>query len=483
MLGTQYGAGIPAAARQIVPQGEAARLAASVVSAPPEQRAQAMASVAQVMNALPSTVQLPDGSYASPRAILGKQLMAGRMTPLELSAVVDFGSDPAKLGRVTAALNDPTVGKGLPKGEDNQVAAQVRGALQPFLTSVQPLPGAAALAEARVDRTILVAKSLMASQHLAVGPAARAAAADMTDGYKYADGYRIPDGVAGTMSLGLTGVQTGEGLVRNGAGQMMAQLTANKGAALYAPAGGDPDTQRGVYADQVQHMGRWVTTPDDAGVALMVPHPDGSWDQVADRYGRPVRASWGELQNVAQGHGQPSFLQAPANAVKGPDGQPMPAVSKQSAMGAVSWAVNGQESRFQSGLVSPKGALGQMQVTPATVQTYAPRLGLPVDLDRAQHDDAYNRQIGNAALADHINHFGASGPGLGLALAAYNAGRGKVEGYTDQAGYHPGYIQQYGDPRTGQISLDAWVNKLPAETRGYIQHVLPAALGKLQGRG
>lgn len=483
MLGTQYSAGIPPAARQIVPQAEAARLAASVVNAAPEQRGQAMAGVAQVINALPSTVQLPDGSYASPQAIMGKQLLAGRMTPLELSAVVDFGGDPAKLGRVTAALNDPTVGKGLPKGEDAQLAAQVRGALQPFLTSVQPLPGAQALAEARVDRTILVAKSLMANQHMAPQAAARAAAADMTSGYRYVDSYRIPEAVAAPMNFSLTGVSSGQDQVRAGAAKMLGQLTGDNGAALYAPSGGDPDTQRGVYAAQVQHAGRWVTTPDDSGVALMVPHPDGTWDQVADKFGRPVRAGWQELQGVAQGHAQPSFLQAPTNAVTAPNGQPMPAFSKQAAMSAISWAVNGQESGFRSGQVSPKGALGQMQVTPATVQTYAPRLGLPVDLDRAQNDDGYNRQIGNAALADHLNHFGGSGAGLGMALAAYNAGRGKVEGYTDQAGYHPGYIQQFGDPRTGQISLDAWVNKLPAETRGYIQHVLPAALGKLQGKG
>lgn len=484
MLGTQYGAGIPAAARQIVPQAEAQRLAAAVVNAPPEQKAQAMATVAATLNALPASVQLPDGSYASPRAMLGKQLMAGHLTPLELSAVVDFGGDPAKLGRVTAALNDKTLKGALAKGEDAAIKTQVRAALGPFLTSVAPLPGASDLAEARIDRTALVARSLAASQHMSPAAAARAAAADMTSGYRYVDGYRVPDAVAAGVTVDIGGVHTGEGLVRAGAGKMLAALTGHQGAALYAPAGGAADVQRGVYATQVQHSGRWVTAPDDSGLSLAVPQADGTWSQVHDRYGRPVTASWSELQGIAQGHAQPSFLHAPANAVKGPDGQPMPAVSKQAAMSAISWAINGRESTFRSGVVSPKGAVGQMQVTPATVQDYAPRLGLPVDLERAQHDDAYNRAIGNAAIADHIQHFGATGPGLGLALVAYNAGRGKVEGYTDKAGYHPGWLQQYGDPRSGKISLDDWLAKLPAkETRDYVPAVLHAAMGKLQGRG
>ena len=483
MLGAQYGAGIPAAARQIVPQAEAARLAASVVNAAPEVRAEAMQGLARTIAALPQTVRLPDGSYASPQALMGKQLLAGHMTPLELSAVVDFGGDPAKLGRVTAALNDKTLAKALPESQQHTLTANVRGVLAPFLSSVAPLPGAGDLAQARIDRTVMVAKSLVSTQHMSVTEAARTAAADLTAGYHYQDGYRVPEAVGSAMTFDWNGAHVGQDLVRQGAGKLMAQLTGAKGAALYAPSGGDPDTQRGVYAAQVQHAGRWVTAPDDSGLALMVPHPDGTWDQVADRYGRPVRAGWTELQAIAQGKAQPSFLHAPADAAKGADGQPLPAVSKQAAMSAISWAVNARESHFQSGLVSSKGALGQMQVTKATVEDYAPRLGLPVDLERAQHDDAYNRQIGNAALADHLGHFGATAGGLGLTLAAYNAGRGKVEGYTDKAGYHPGYIQQFGDPRSGKISLDAWTAKLPADVRGYIQAVLPAALHKAQGRG
>lgn len=485
MLGSQYGAGIPAAARQIVPHSEAARLALGVIQAPPEAKGAALQAVASVVGALPSTFTLPDGSIAAPRSILAKQLLAAHMTPIELSAIVDFPGEAnaAKLGRVVSALNDTTLAKSIDHNQQTQVTAAVRGFMTPYLNTVAPLPDAGVLAQARLDRTALVARELMATQHMSPADAARAAAADVTGGYTYTSTYRIPQAVANSTSVDANGIHNGVQQVTQGASRMLAVLTGTNGSNLYAPATnpGAPDNQRALYAAQVQHSGRWVTTPDDTGLALMVPHPDGTWDQVADRYGRPVRAGWSDLQNYAMGEGQLPFQTPPANAATNADGTAVPAFSKAAAMSAISWAVNGRESHFQSGQVSPKGARGQMQVTDDTVRTYAPRLGLPIDFDRAQNDDDYNRKIGNAALADHVNHYGATPAGLVLSLAAYNAGPGKVEGYTDQAGYHPGYLQTIGDPRQGKTSLTSWVGKLPKDVHDYINAVLPAALGKLQG--
>jgi soluble lytic murein transglycosylase len=122
---------------------------------------------------------------------------------------------------------------------------------------------------------------------------------------------------------------------------------------------------------------------------------------------------------------------------------------------------------------------------PSTGAQYAAKLGLPWDPDRALHDVAYNRQIGNAALSDLIAQYG-TGPGLGMALAAYNAGPGRVSGgWHDQKGvYHAPWIQQFGDPRGGQISLQAWINRIPIkETRDYVSQVLSHAALRLQGEG
>ncbi len=485
MLSSQSAAGIDPSARQIVPQTEAARLAAGVINAPAAQKLVAMQALAGIVDAMPLSFAMPDGSSAAPRALLAKQLLAAHMSPVELSAIVDFSDDPhgTKLGRFVAALNDPTLKKPMDKAEGQVLPNAVKAALTPFLSSVQPLPGAQDLAQARIDRTQLVARELMASQGLSAQKAAQTAAADMTAGYQYVDTWRMPAALANasTWNFGALGPLHANGaqLARAGAANLLGTLTGNNGANLYAPATnpGTPADQRRLYAAQVNTSGRWVTQPDDSGLTLMVPHTDGTWSQVADRYGRGVSATWQQLQ-------QPNFnpfATPPANAVKGPNGAALPAVNKGAAFQALSWAVTGQESGFHDGQVSHAGALGRMQVTPATVQTYAPRLGLPVDLGRAQNDADYNTRIGNAALSDNLQHYG-TGAGVGLALAAYNAGRGKLEGQTRGGQYRPGWLQTIGDPRTGNISLDDWVAKIPnPETRAYVQKVLPAALGRLQG--
>lgn len=484
MIGTQLQAGIAPAARQIVPQTVAASLAAAVINAPPEGRLAAMQSAAATLTSLPAAFKLPDGTYAAPQAMLAKQLLAAHLSPVEVSAIADYGNNPAALGRVVAAINDPTLKKAGAGGPDaKRLGGFVQNAMAPFLQATAPLPGAEALSQARIDRTTLVARSLEASQGLSPAAAAQAAAADLNAGYRYQDGYRIPAGVAGAYAnIPQSGGGDGGAVIRRGAGMTLAQLTGNGGALLYAPAGaGTPANQRQLYSAQIQAHGRWVTAPDDSGLTLMVPKSDGTWTQVSDRFGRPVSTSWSQLQDAAVPGAPSPFANTPANAIHAPDGTPLPAVSKAAAFSAMSSAVVGQESNGQNGRVSPKGALGLMQLMPDTVSTYAPRLGLPVDMGRAQNDPAYNRQIGNAALQDNLQHYG-TGAGIGLALAAYNAGRGPLEGYTDKNGqYHQPWLSTIGDPRTGKISLTDWVNRIPfKETREYVQAVLPSALRHLQ---
>jgi soluble lytic murein transglycosylase-like protein len=89
---------------------------------------------------------------------------------------------------------------------------------------------------------------------------------------------------------------------------------------------------------------------------------------------------------------------------------------------AVAW----QESRFNQAAISPKGAVGVMQLMPGTANT----LGVdPSDL-RANVDG------GVAYLAQQMRHFGD----LRLALAAYNAGPEAVTRY--------GGIPPYAETRT-----------------------------------
>ena len=80
------------------------------------------------------------------------------------------------------------------------------------------------------------------------------------------------------------------------------------------------------------------------------------------------------------------------------------------------------ESGFRSDARSPKGALGLMQLMPATA---APLLSVD-DIERALVDPATNVQAGSRHLRRLIDRY----PGrLDLALAAYNAGEGAVRKY------------------------------------------------------
>lgn len=82
------------------------------------------------------------------------------------------------------------------------------------------------------------------------------------------------------------------------------------------------------------------------------------------------------------------------------------------------------ESGFQAGVVSTQGAVGLMQLMPATAR----RLGIKGDkhstLQRKLTDPRVNLQTGSRYLRYLINLF----PGqIELALAAYNAGEGTVK--------------------------------------------------------
>jgi soluble lytic murein transglycosylase-like protein len=84
------------------------------------------------------------------------------------------------------------------------------------------------------------------------------------------------------------------------------------------------------------------------------------------------------------------------------------------------------ESGFDANAVSPKGAVGLMQLMPPTAQRYGVRGDAKTPIEKKLTDPKTNIRAGSRYLRDLINMF----PGkLELALAAYNAGEGAVQRY------------------------------------------------------
>lgn len=104
------------------------------------------------------------------------------------------------------------------------------------------------------------------------------------------------------------------------------------------------------------------------------------------------------------------------------------------------WAVMGQESGGDTGAISQAGAMGLMQIMPATWANLRRRHALGPN----PFDARDNIIAGTAYLRDMYDRYGLEGM-----LAAYNAGPGRYEAYL----------------RNGR--------PLPSETRAYLHRLLP----------
>lgn len=92
------------------------------------------------------------------------------------------------------------------------------------------------------------------------------------------------------------------------------------------------------------------------------------------------------------------------------------------------------ESGGNQAAVSPKGAIGAMQLMPETAKETSEELGIPFSLERLAKDQNYNVALGTAYLNKMLGRYGGNET---LAVAAYNAGPGNVDKW----------IKEFGDPR------------------------------------
>jgi len=123
-------------------------------------------------------------------------------------------------------------------------------------------------------------------------------------------------------------------------------------------------------------------------------------------------------------------------------------------------AIARRESEFDIDVVSPAGALGLMQLMPATAEAMAGAAGLPWERDRLTADWQYNAALGSLYLAELMVLYDGALP---LVAAAYNAGPSRVDAW----------LAEIGDPRTGDSDPVDWVEAIPfAETRNYVMRVM-----------
>ena len=122
-----------------------------------------------------------------------------------------------------------------------------------------------------------------------------------------------------------------------------------------------------------------------------------------------------------------------------------------------SWmfAITRQESAFMIQAKSHVGAMGLMQLMPATAKETAQRYGIPMATPRSAVNPNINIQLGAAYLSQVLGQFDGNRV---LASAAYNAGPGRVRQWLRDAKHLP---------------YDVWVESIPFdETRSYVQNVL-----------
>jgi soluble lytic murein transglycosylase-like protein len=86
-------------------------------------------------------------------------------------------------------------------------------------------------------------------------------------------------------------------------------------------------------------------------------------------------------------------------------------------------AIIAVESGYRNDLKSPRGAIGLMQITPATADRYASKAERQAKpAEKRLLDPRHNVHIGARMLADLNRRYG----GIDVALAAWNAGEGSV---------------------------------------------------------
>jgi len=130
------------------------------------------------------------------------------------------------------------------------------------------------------------------------------------------------------------------------------------------------------------------------------------------------------------------------------------AAASQTLPPSLVYGVIRQESAYMSRVKSHVGAVGLMQLMPATAQMVASGLGASFEVADLQNVPT-NLKLGTRYYRQVLDQFGGN---QAMASAAYNAGPHRVERWL---------------PAKSALPADVWVDTIPfTETRGYVKSVL-----------
>ena len=164
-----------------------------------------------------------------------------------------------------------------------------------------------------------------------------------------------------------------------------------------------------------------MTSSDGSTTTLMVPGKTGTYVPVADRFGKPIQATWNAIQASANQGSPPLFGNPGPGTLHTPQGQPGGRPCRRRAASSSSsrpWSARRAVAATGCRARSAPWAAGKSCPRP---RRPTPRgcSALPLDTNRLQNDPAYNQTIGQAVLADAWRKFGGDPV---LAAVAYNAG-------------------------------------------------------------
>jgi soluble lytic murein transglycosylase len=253
-------------------------------------------------------------------------------------------------------------------------------------------------------------------------------------------------------------------------------------------AGQEPRTFYGLVARRALGLPSgfaWEQDLAGEAEAATVAEVAGGWRALAllqigqnDRAEAELRQLWGQARNnlalvqamlvVANQAGLSGLSSQLAAASQSADGRPrdfarfpVPRLVPQGGFRvdpALLYALARQESNFDSGVVSPAGARGLLQLMPATASYVAKDPSLSGSAQQRLHDPAFSLELGQRYL--HVLARSESVEGnLVRLLVAYNAGIGNLQKWLPTNGHRD-------DPFL-------YIESIPFdETRGFVQRVM-----------